>query len=125
MLAKFGKSAVSIHWQLVISYKGVNKMEKIHPMIGRILVKKVEVQEEASGILLNNEAEKFLSCGEILKDFSTFMSDPAVQAIEGNVQQIEFHKGDRVYYQKSKGYDTHNPDYQVVNLLDIIYTEEA
>ena len=100
-------------------------MEKIHPMVGKILVKKHEVQEEASGFLLNNEAEKFLSCGEILSDFSTFMSDPAVAAIEGNVHQIEFKKGDKVYYQKTKGFDTHNPDYQVVNIADIIYIEDA
>lgn len=99
-------------------------MDKVHPMLGKILVKKVDVQQEANGFLLNNEAEKFLSCGEILSDFSTFMSDPAVVAIEGNVHQIEFHKGDKVYFQKSKGYDTHNPDYQVVNITDIIYVEE-
>ncbi len=100
-------------------------MEKIHPMLGKILVKKHEVQEEAFGFLLNNEAEKFLSCGEILSDVSAFMSDPSVVAIEGNVHQIEFHKGEKVYYQKSKGFDTHNPDYQVVNITDIIYVEEA
>jgi co-chaperonin GroES (HSP10) len=100
-------------------------MDKMHPMMGKILVKKYEVQEEASGFLLNNEAEKFLACGEILQDFSTWMSNPAVVAVEGNVHQVDFHKGDKVYYQKSKGYDTHNPDYQVVNLTDIIYVEEA
>lgn len=99
-------------------------MDKIHPMIGRILVKKVDVQQEESGFLLNNEAEKFLSCGEILQDCSMFMSDPAVTAIEGNVHSVAFHKGDKVYFQKSKGYDTHNPEYQVVNIADIIYVEE-
>lgn len=100
-------------------------MNKIHPMLGKILVKKCEVQQESSGIFLNNETEKFLSCGEILKDFSTFMSNPAVSAIPENVHQIEFHKGDKVYYQKSKGYDTHESEYQVVNISDIIYIEEA
>ena len=99
-------------------------MVNIHPMPGKILVKKVEVQQETSGFLLNNEAEKFLSCGEILKDFSTFMSNPAIAAIEGNADQVEFHTGDKVYYQKSKGYDTHDTEYQVVNVSDIIYVEK-
>ena len=100
-------------------------MNKIHPMMGKILVKKVDVQQEVSGLLLNNETEKFLSCGEIVKDFSTFMSNPAVCAMSENVHEVEFHIGDKVYYPKSKGYDTHDVDYQVVNLTDILYVEEA
>lgn len=100
-------------------------MNKIHPMLGKILVKKVDVQQEASGLLLNNETEKFLSCGEVINSFSTFMSNPAVCAMSENVHEVEFHKGDKVYYQKSKGYDTHDSDYQVVNITDIIYVEEA
>ena len=99
-------------------------MSKIHPMLGKILVKKVDVQQESSGILLNNETEQFLSCGEIVEEQSVFMSNPAVAAIEGNVHTLNFHVGDRVYFQKSKGYDTHDTDYQVVNVTDIIYVEE-
>ena len=76
-------------------------------------------------MILNNEADKFLSCGEILNDFHTFMSNPAVCAMDENVHEVDFHKGDKVYYQKSKGYDTHNSEYQVVNVSDIIYVEEA
>lgn len=97
-------------------------MNKIHPMLGKILVKKVDVQQEASGLLLNNETEKFLSCGEITEEIMTEMSNPASA---NDVQQVDFHKGDKVYYQKSKGYDTHDSDYQVVNITDIIYVEEA
>lgn len=73
-------------------------------------------------MILNNEAEKFLSCGEVLSEIMTSMSNPANKE---DVQQIDFHKGDKVYYQKSKGYDTHNNEYQVVNITDIIYVEAA
>ncbi len=98
-------------------------MINILPMPGKILVKKCEVKEESNGILLNNESEKFLSCGEILQDQMVYMSDPAVNRSDSEVHQLPLHTGDKVYYQKTKGYDTHNPDYQVVNVTDIIYIE--
>lgn len=88
-------------------------------------MKKADVQQEASGLLLNNETEKFLSCGEIVKTETIFMSDPNVNRQDAEVIQVDFHKGDKVYYQKTKGYDTHDSDYQVVNITDIIYVEEA
>lgn len=53
------------------------------------------------------------------------MSDPNVNRQDAEVIQVDFHKGDKVYYQKSKGYDTHDSEYQVVNISDIIYVEEA
>ena len=98
-------------------------MEKITPMVGKILVKKHEVQEESKGFLLNNEAEQFLSCGEVVEDITFKISNPAITT--DNTIEIFWEKGTKLYYQKSKGYDTHNPDYQVVNLTDIIYVEEA
>ncbi len=100
-------------------------MGNIKAMVGKILVKKHEVQEESNGFLLNNEAEQFLSCGEIIEDMTVFISDPCVNRADAEVHQITLHEGDKVYYQKSKGYDTHNPDYQVINIADIIYVEEA
>lgn len=100
-------------------------MEKIFPMPGRILVKKVDVQQEASGLILNNEAEKFLSCGEVVRDREILISDPSVNRPDAEVHQIPLYSGDKVYYQKSKGYDTHNNEYQVVNISDIIYIEKV
>lgn len=100
-------------------------MNKIHPMLGKILVKKVDVQQEASGLLLNNETEKFLSCGEITEEKMIYISEPTVNRPDAEVHQIPLHKGDKVYFQKSKGYDTHDSDYQVVNITDIIYVEVA
>ena len=98
-------------------------MYNIQAMVGKVLVKKHEVQEESKGFLLNNEAEQFLSCGEITEDMVFSMSFPNIN--EDKAVEITWRKGTKVYYQKSKGYDTHNPDYQVVNLTDIIYVEEA
>lgn len=98
-------------------------MGNIKAMVGKVLVKKHEVQEEAKGFLLNNEAEQFLSCGEIIEDMVFSMSSATINS-ETPVE-ISWKKGTKVYYQKTKGYDTHNPDYQVVNLTDIIYAEEA
>ena len=95
----------------------------IIPMPGKVLVKKTEVQQEASGFLLNNEAEKFLSCGEVVKDQEVFISDPTVNRPDAEVHKISLHAGDKVYYQKSKGFDTHESEYQIVNVTDIIYTE--
>lgn len=100
-------------------------MNKIKAMPGKILVKKAEVQQESSGILLNNETEKFLSCGEVIEEQMIYISDPAVNRPDAEVHQIPLHKGDKVYYQKSKGYDTHDTEYQVVNISDIIYVEVA
>ena len=100
-------------------------MVNIHPMPGKILVKKVDVQQESSGFLLNNEAEKFLSCGEVVKEQMVYVSDPAIDRPDAEVHQIPLHIGDKVYYQKTKGYDTHETEYQVVNLTDIIYVEAA
>lgn len=98
-------------------------MGNIKAMVGKVLVKKHEVQEESKGFLLNNEAEQFLSCGEIMEDMVFSMSSATINS-ETPVE-ISWKKGTKVYYQKTKGYDTHNPDYQVVNLTDIIYAEEA
>lgn len=98
-------------------------MNKIYPMPGKILVKKTDVQQESSGILLNNETEKFLSCGEVVKEQMIYVSEPAVNRPDSEVHQIPLQAGDKVYYQKSKGYDTHDSDYQVVNVSDIIYIE--
>lgn len=100
-------------------------MNKVKAMPGKILVKKAEVQQESSGILLNNETEKFLSCGEVLEEISVFISDPCVNRNDAEVIQVPLHKGDKIYYQKSKGYDTHDTEYQVVNISDIIYVEVA
>lgn len=99
-------------------------MVNIHPMPGKILVKKVEVQQETSGFLLNNEAEKFLSCGEVVEEQMLYISDPCVNRPDSEVHQIPVMEGDKVYYQKSKGYDTHDTEYQVVNISDIIYVEK-
>ena len=99
-------------------------MNKMKAMPGKILVKKAEVQQESSGILLNNETEKFLSCGEILEDMVIYVSEPAVNRPDAEVHKVDLHKGDKVYYQKSKGYDTHDTEYQVVNITDVIYVEE-
>lgn len=100
-------------------------MSNMKAMPGKILVKKAEVQQETSGILLNNETEKFLSCGEVIGDQMIYISEPAVNRPDAEVHQIPLHKGDKVYYQKSKGYDTHDTEYQVVNIADIIYVEVA
>ena len=100
-------------------------MNKIKAMPGKILVKKAEVQQESSGILLNNETEKFLSCGEVLEEMMIYISEPAVNRPDAEVHQIPLHKGDKIYYQTSKGYDTHDTEYQVVNISDIIYVEVA
>lgn len=98
-------------------------MEHMIAMPGKILVKKCEVQEESKGFLLNNEAEKFLSCGEVVENITFQISNPAVK--DSEPISITWKAGDKVYYQKTKGYDTHLPEYQVVNLTDIIYVEEA
>lgn len=100
-------------------------MVNIFPMPGKVLVKKSDVQQESSGILLNNETEKFLSCGEITKDQMLYISDPCVNRTDAEVHQLPIRAGDKVYYQKTKGYDTHESEYQVVNVTDIIYIEKA
>lgn len=116
---------VNTHLEQAINYKGANVMVNIFPMPGKVLVKKVEVQQESSGILLNNETEKFLSCGEITKDQMIFISDPSINRPDAEVHQVPIRAGDRIYFQKSKVYDTHESEYQVVNVTDIIYIEKA
>lgn len=89
----------------------------ITPNVSNILVKKIPLEEESNGILLNNESDAFLACGEVVQTTSTSFNRTT------NSQFVVFNEGAKVYYPKSKGFDTHDKDYQIVNVSDILYSE--
>lgn len=84
-----------------------------------VKVKSIPLTEEQGGIVLNNEKDKYLGCGEVLEDVSVVLKDPEHELST----QIDLVAGDKVYYLKKDALDTHETDIQIVPVSKIWYKE--
>lgn len=89
----------------------------IKPNINFVHIKKEKIENETSGILLDVTSDAILSKGTVLQD-TTVMRTVGDETISQ-----DFTIGQSVYFQKTKGFDTHIKDEQVVKAEDIIYWE--
>ena len=90
----------------------------IQPCNNMVHVKIEKEEKESNGILLDNVVESIMSRGIVQQDVKIYTSNRNGESLD-----ILFNKGDVVYYQKSKAFDTHIKDEQIVKSEDIIYKD--